>query len=321
MSLTGKVAFVFQAPTTGSITGLCFKTGTVTTGATVDVRLETVDATTGQPSGTLQGTNTNASQVIADTDDNTWFEVALTAAASVTAGDYLALVVVNGSVGDMEIDSHGQIFGTVIPIVWKDATGTGYVSQGRNPVGAVKYNDGIYRTIGGYPTISGFATTATWSSGEQGLRFQIPFKARLAGVAGNWDIDTDVTIRLLADATAPAGAALASVVADKDIRQSTSPSPGWYFFTSPYTLQAATWYRITGKVSAASTRLQYLDYASNAIMAASPHGKNWYYTQDNGSTWTDTTTRAPIITLLLDQIDDGAGGGGTTIITRPRRVM
>ena len=43
--------YVFQAPQTGSIRKLGFHTATVTTGCTVDARVETVSAANGQPSG------------------------------------------------------------------------------------------------------------------------------------------------------------------------------------------------------------------------------------------------------------------------------
>jgi len=57
-----KVAFIFEAPKTGTIDRLLFRTLGVTSGATVDVRLETIDASNGHPSGTLWGTDTNGAQ-------------------------------------------------------------------------------------------------------------------------------------------------------------------------------------------------------------------------------------------------------------------
>jgi hypothetical protein len=98
----GEYAYIFRAPKTGTITKVGFRTVTVITGATVDVRLETVSATDGHPTGSLVGTNANASQVIADTNDNVFFTVTLTAGASVTAGDVLAVVVVAPATGSLQ---------------------------------------------------------------------------------------------------------------------------------------------------------------------------------------------------------------------------
>ena len=55
-----QAAGVFQAPFTGTIDKVIFATGTVATGGTVDVRLETVSIANGDPTGTLLGTNSNA---------------------------------------------------------------------------------------------------------------------------------------------------------------------------------------------------------------------------------------------------------------------
>src|SRR5688572_2948852 len=63
-----KAGFVFCPPKTGSIRKVGFRTGTVVSGGAndLDVRIETV-ASTGLPSGTLQTTNSNIAQDIANT--------------------------------------------------------------------------------------------------------------------------------------------------------------------------------------------------------------------------------------------------------------
>ena len=57
-----EAAGVLYAPKTGTISKIGFLTGTVTTGDTVDARMETVSAANGDPTGTLLGTNSNGSQ-------------------------------------------------------------------------------------------------------------------------------------------------------------------------------------------------------------------------------------------------------------------
>src|SRR3990167_3397480 len=96
-----KVAIVVAASTAKDIHKVHVRTGTVTTGDTVDVRIETVDsATTGDPTGTLWQTNTNGALVIADGDDSVWKSVTLTAdATSLVIGDVYAVVIVNGGAG------------------------------------------------------------------------------------------------------------------------------------------------------------------------------------------------------------------------------
>jgi hypothetical protein len=82
-----------RAPLTGTITKIGFATRTVTTGGDLDIRLETQDTSTGRPSGTLWGTNTNFVRTMLATDDNNFFEVTLTAGASVTKGNLIAIRV------------------------------------------------------------------------------------------------------------------------------------------------------------------------------------------------------------------------------------
>lgn len=57
-----KAALVFAATAAKAIRKIHFRTGTVTTGDTVDCRVETVDtAANGDPTGTLHTTNSNGS--------------------------------------------------------------------------------------------------------------------------------------------------------------------------------------------------------------------------------------------------------------------
>src|SRR6185295_5385053 len=84
-------------PATGTLTGVQFQTGTITTGQnSCPIRVETMDATTGNPSGTLAYTNSNGTVDIASSDDN----VALACTninsgtgVSVTYGDIVGITI------------------------------------------------------------------------------------------------------------------------------------------------------------------------------------------------------------------------------------
>ena len=94
LDAAGEIAgFVFRAPKAGEIDQIHFRTGTVTTGDDLDVRLETVDAANGDPTGTLADTNSNATQAVGNGDDDTWFAVSLTASATVTADTPYAIAL------------------------------------------------------------------------------------------------------------------------------------------------------------------------------------------------------------------------------------
>ena len=86
---------VFEAPQDGDITGFGFRVDSITS-TTVDVRLETVDTSTGLATGTLVDTNTNNTLAISSTG---WKEVTFTAAATVSKGDLLAIVITDTTSG------------------------------------------------------------------------------------------------------------------------------------------------------------------------------------------------------------------------------
>lgn len=155
-----KAASIVRAGKTGTIDKVGFKTRTVTTGDTVDVRLETVDLATGNPSGTLLGTNSNGSQVIGDADDNTWFTTALTTGVAVTKGDLFAVVIVNGSVpGNMNIAAFNWNrslfpYALLFTTVWT-RPGT---NRGSNF--SFEYDDGSYTVSPGVMAVLSNATVA-----------------------------------------------------------------------------------------------------------------------------------------------------------------
>ena len=314
------VAFIFQAPKTGSIDAIGFCTGTVTTGATVDVRLETVSTTTGDPTGTLVGTTTNGAQVILGTDDNIYFLTVLTLAASVTKGDILAAVIVNPavSVGNLNIISYGDGVGSNFP--YCDHFTAAWAKTASAPLVTIRYNDGSYAHM---PNSYGMSTTVTLSSNavqfnssstpdEIGMIFQFPFACAVDGCWVWLDLDNAADIVLYdSDGTT----ALATVSADPDIRSTAAAGVFYFEFTSAITLTKDTNYRIVVKPTTTSNvTLQYFEVGTAAAMDAHPGGQELHYTTraDAGS-WTETTTRRPFMGLKISSLDDGAGSGGTTI--------
>lgn len=310
-----KLAAVFMAPKTGSITKIHFRTATVTTGATVDVRLETVGGD-GHPTGTLQATNTNGAQVIADTDDNTYFQTALTAAASVTAGDVLAAVIVNPSVspGTLNISAISSATSELALFPYGDFFTASWAKQSANMVFTAEYSGGVFYEIPMSFPVSSVADTQ-FNSGstpdERGNIFQVPFKCRVAG-AWYFGAATAAGSRMMKLYDSNGSSVLAQTGSlDSDQIHSTTRRPQQFFFTAPATLNVATNYRLTLLPEAAvNVQLQEFTVASAAILDAFTGGQEMHLTTraDAGS-WTETTTQRAIMGLLIDQLDDGAGGG------------
>lgn len=313
-------AGVFTAPLTGTITKLAFRTGSVTTGCTLDVRLETVDTSTGLPTGTLATTGANVSQVIANTDDNAFFIVDLGAGGSVTRSTHYGIVldVLSGSPSALTFAAfadHG-LFQDPYPIEYASPTATS--PSGMSPCMAVYY-DGV-----GWVPIAGFTPASeVWSqafnSGSTpdtyGMRFALDVPRRVAGLWGWVDLDGDATLKLY---DTDAATVLASVSAYQNMPPLTTGFLGHYLFSSSIELAASSNYYLGIEATTGSNiTVHGVEFANSDIRRASPFGSSACQlatcTQTPASTgdWTLTATSQIFAGLLIDGLDDGAGGGGS----------
>jgi hypothetical protein len=304
---SGKIGFVFQAPKTGTIDRILWQSGTASGSPTVDVRLETVG--TGSPSGTLFGTNTNI--VTGTVASSTAYESTLTAGASVTPDNFLSLVWAYNSGTSIQIalaSSAASSMQLNLPQI--STAGTYSLIAGRLPYAALRYSDGTYCPIAPGGVAYGIGSnTSAYTTGEEGVRFRLPYTARVSGFWASFDPDVDFTVNLYADATAPGGTAIRSltVATTRFIQKNLVVSQ--YNFSSAVTLAANTWYRLVGAPSGSpGTRynINTIPSASYASAVATDH----HQTKSSGGSWIDTTTILPQMGVVIDGLDDGAGSGG-----------
>jgi hypothetical protein len=303
-----KAGWVMQAPKTGTIDRVGFLTVTVTTGDTVDVRVETVDAS-GLPTGTLFGTNTNNSQVIAAADDNTWFEVTLTAGASVTRGDFFAVVVSlpgSGATGNMQIARYSPVISITPPycLLYTSSWAKGSFS----PVGSVRYSDATYPPIPGLVSVTALAAnnvnTGT-TPDERGVKFVPNCGCKVSGIWFATSSASDSVVKLY-DST---DTLLASKAYDGDVAQATNPR--MVTLDTEVTLTAGATYRATVLPSSATNvQLWRLTHRSDA--AAQMPGNDWAFqetTRTDAGAWTDTANARTQMGLVLSAVEDGASSG------------
>jgi hypothetical protein len=91
------IAFRFRAPGTGDVKGVRVRWGTVTAAGTVTVRIETIDATTGKPTGTLY--DANATITATPVAGNQLFTFAVLPTTGLVAGTEYAVVVQTATAG------------------------------------------------------------------------------------------------------------------------------------------------------------------------------------------------------------------------------
>lgn len=234
-----KVASIFQAPKSGSIRKIYWALGVVTTGATVDVRVESVNGA-GEPSGVLQSTDSNAAVVVDDSNDFTKFATQLTADAVVSRGEIIAVVISNPSVsfGNMIIgaafddDSTGMSFP-----YGASFTGGAWTKRQGGRILALGYSDGSVEPIPCvWPMWSAFLTynVSTGSSPARvANRFQLPFDAYTDG-AWVW-VDGDNEFKV--DLIGPDGATILASTLTVGSGYRVSNAGGVYFLLFDATAQ------------------------------------------------------------------------------------
>lgn len=327
-AINAKMAMIFHAPKTGNIASIMWRTGTVTTGGTIDARLETMDLTTGDPSGTLVGTNTNVSVVVNAADDNIVFTTTLTAAAAVTKSQLMAFVLVNPGAAQANMSVIGYSTGGVITsFPYHDLhNGTGY-TPGTTNIKAMSliYDDGSVETPLGYLPVLTAITSTVFAGGNnpnvRGLRFQFPISIRVTGIWVNLDPDGDTKLSLVTTAyNKGAGTGiLASVTLDKDTRGTTAGSLMMATFDSAVTLSAATNYRLIVEPPVGFNATVYdVSFQSLDLLNNWSGGSDFHLTTANNPTadgdWTNYnsgTFRMPFMGLIVDGIDVSGGAAAT----------
>lgn len=306
-----KCAMVFRVTKTGNISKVGIRFHVVTTPQDIKLSLQDLDLATGDPDGVVDQSGVIAS---ANVTANTFRLATLDSARSVTEGDRLVVVAeFNSTVGNVQITRWGQ---TAMRFPYLTNFTTSWAKDNSSPVLALEYDGGTYSAIPGvWPlsAITGVAFHSGSSPDERGLKFRLPFPCRVRGVwahmtasaGGNFDAklyDSD------------GSTVLKSVSVDGDEAKATGGSAAVFFwFASPQTLDADTFYRITLlPTTGTSVTLTEFDVASSAIMDALEGGQDFHHTSrvDAGA-WTDTTTKRPFMGLIVDQLDDGAGGSET----------
>lgn len=325
---SGKVSVMFAVPKTGNVRKVVWATRNVATGATVAVRLESLDTSNrSRPSGSLIHASASASQVVASSDDNKVFATTLSADIAVTQGQIIAAVIANASPGAMEIacaaSDQNETLGFPLMADYDGANWI-YYRNSYLPMLSLEYDDGTYAPIHGVYPATSTVTSITMNTGTTpdvgGMRFSLPFAARVRGCWLQQGGDGDFVVKLVTDAyNQGAGTGvLASVAFDKDW-SGAWPNHLQLLFDVSVDLSASTTYRLLVEPSSASNvEIYYMGFESLAHMDAWEGGAHFCLSTakdpTSGASWTDYnsgTFRQAFMGLLLDGFDAGGGGSGS----------
>ena len=318
-----KVAVVFRAPKAGTLARIGFRTGTVTTGDTLKVSFQDVSTADGNPDGTPDQFRT---QAVGDGDDNVWFRSGLVTSDGTNGGTLRTVVRGELVAAVIEFDSFvaGNLNIASTALLASDTLGGSYLthftaawakSRAVSAAVAVEYDDGSFGYIPNtLPAVT--KTSTNFNSGstpdEVALKFSHPVPLRVNGfwfasaVSGDFDVilyDSDGTT------------ALATFTGDKDV---STPSTAAALFAAPFSasvsLLANTFYRIALRPSTV-TNCSRIDFTVNAaaVLDQMSGGQNFHYSErTNAGAWTDTTTKRPLLGVIVDGQDDGATVSGGT---------
>lgn len=299
------------------------RTNTVTTGDTVDVRIETVDQAAGDPSTTLFGTNTNASLVIANGDDNVWKTATLTADADIEPGQEFAIVVVNGASGNMQIavtmepGVSGATAAWMYPYGDRFASAAWVKSNRSALIAFIEMNDGLVvpvQGLFGYGPITATTFNNASATDRRGNQITLPMPASCCGCWAFMDADGDCVIELY---DSNGTTVLATATIDKDVRPTTGLGAGFYNWdddgsnAGTIDLSASVAYRLAIRPTSATNLTVYeFNVASAAAMDAFVFGQNMIRSIKTSGTWGQSTTDRTFVGLLLDKFSDGVSSGG-----------
>ena len=276
-----------------------------------EIRIETVSTADGKPTGTLWGTNTNG--VSGTLVALSWELVALTAAASISAGDVFAVLIKYSSGTSFQpgyISGNG--FSGGAPYETFNTGAGSSLGDGRTLCLALGSDATTFYPVDACIPATAYSSNSfnNTDAARRGLRFKLPFRARVAGLRHyHAGINGDVDIRLYDDA----GTQLTSKAVDGSQNQTGSNLWKRLYFSTPQIIEPDTWYRaVVVPASATNSAMPYLTLPSADYRRAMPGGINAHYTTYTTlGGWVDTDTdKVPLLDLLIDQLGDDAGGAG-----------
>ncbi len=316
---------VVKAPKTGNITHVLYTllVVDVTSGPlNFDIRLETVDTTTGLPdtSGTLFNSGTsndsNGTDSIATSDDQDTREVALTTSGgvAVTVGDPIAVVLTAPGSGtfDVQLASIGDDIPEDDPYGISGTTAVPAKAQ-RTPVIGFKYSDGSYWapvTSWPYETAASPAVNTGTNPDEVGNKFTFPFPIRFNAVAILCDLaaSTSFTLKVIDSG----GSTLYSKVVDTDINFAQDDG-SIVIPIADQEFDADEMFRVTCTPDGAtSLEFWYFTVETAAYLDMFSGGQDVHAcVRENAGTFDDSiTARRYFISLGVCAFSDGAGGAG-----------
>lgn len=306
------VACIFQAEADDTIAEVNFRIRVHTTGATLEVRLETVNAS-GQPSGTLLAAGASGTVTTTGVGRE---NCVITTPPTVSKGDFIALVIKQpaASPGNCQINCHTpQGTANSFPYVMTDLGGSGWVRN--NSFHAISATI-EYGTAGILPSVilgahvgeSGLTINTGTTPDERGNKFVLPHAVRVTGLTVRQGTVAADVVFTLYDSN---DNELATLTVPQNNMRNANQVSATFLFDDTVTLVAGDTYRLTYKSADTNNVTMFgctFDDAED-IGGWVDRGYVQSTSRTDDGSWTDSETTLLWMGLLIDQIDDGEGGG------------
>lgn len=323
-----KWACAWTATKAGNIAKIRFQPGAVTSPGDARASFQDIDATTGNPDGTVDQYR------VINVADTTSKLTGLVTSDGTDTGAVRTVAIGDRFMVVLDVDTYSAQNFTVRALSVNSATSYPFLGQnyclhytsgawakqtGAYPLFALEYSDGTYTYNAGSVFMSTISTLAFASNNatqdEVALRFTVPVTAKTSCGYFAVDFDAAATVRLYDGAGTVLGTATAG---DSDIRVGTSDVMHMFCMPSEVTLSPGNTYRLAIEATTTTAiALRYFDVPAVAVLDQWDGGQAVYWdARVDGGSWTSTTTRRPIAGMILYGFTGGAGGSGGFAITQ-----
>lgn len=298
-------SMICRVPQTGTVTGIKFGTGTVTTGCVIEGRIETVTA--GVPDNALYDANATGTVTVANTDDNTTKTVTFAGNVSVTKNDCIAIVlrISSGTPSNLAIRTYSTLIISASPFLYKVETGVTTTSA-TPPSMVLTYDTGDVAIIGTLPGTGATNVTlsTTTSPDEAGNKITMPYTARSNGCIFRSAASPQACDVVLYDSS---DNVVASMSLDPDSLV-IAGGQNFAYWTTPVDLLRGRTYRLVLKPTTSTSWTNALQYVNGII--AQPTSIATYVSathRTDAGAWTDTADRYYNLCLMFDRLYQSGG--------------
>jgi hypothetical protein len=316
-------------PKSGTISGIGFRFGAITKGATTALTLSLQDTslTAGppaQPDGTQDQT---ASIGNADITANTWRTITLGTNRTVTQGDLLSVVweFATFDAGDSIAFSHHTVGTGAGPMPQETSpahyNGTTWALTANLANILLVYNDGTFGTFTGAQPAESLTSRAfnTGSTPDERGNLWIPHAdMKVRGIAAFFTPSANADLVLYDSG----GTALATVSVDSNTIRSASSRIYQGVFSADVSVSGGSTYYVTLKpTTATSVNIITIGYNAAGHLEASMMGDSFYSaTRTDAGAWTTNTAEQHPIGVIVSEIGSTGGGGGSVALPVARVI-